>query len=239
MQHTTTSTTSTATTSTPPAARATTAGSTARTDGSPSADSPAQLGDATLEIRPWRDPVIDELGHDVRSHYVEHYWLGILGPSTTLLLRSLASRFDTAPDGFTIHLADTARALGLGVRSGRNTPFLRALDRSCQFGLARRYQDVMEVRRRIPPLTRLHLSRLPDSLQAEHAAWQEASLQAPRPDDQRRRARRLALGLYELGEDTSSVELQLHEWRFHPAMAYDAARWAQQQLGDDPGDTAA
>ena len=36
-----------------------------------------------LQIRPWPDPVIDTVGHDPRSHYVEEFWLGILGPSTT------------------------------------------------------------------------------------------------------------------------------------------------------------
>jgi hypothetical protein len=59
------------------------------------------------------------------------------------------------------------------------------------------------------------------------------------PKEQRRRARRLALGLYQLGEDTTTVELQLHEWQFHPAMAYDAVRWAQQHVADDAGGTAA
>lgn len=39
------------------------------------------LGDAVLHVVAWVDPVIDELGHDPRSHYVEHYWLGVLGPS--------------------------------------------------------------------------------------------------------------------------------------------------------------
>ncbi|HSH60272.1 MAG TPA: hypothetical protein VK988_11660 [Acidimicrobiales bacterium] len=43
---------------------------------------PAPTLDA-LTIRPWPDPVIDALGHDPRSHYVENYWLGILGPPTT------------------------------------------------------------------------------------------------------------------------------------------------------------
>ena len=43
----------------------------------------------TISIRPWPDPVIDALGHDPRSSYVETYWLGILGPSTTWLLRRL------------------------------------------------------------------------------------------------------------------------------------------------------
>ena len=38
---------------------------------------------ATLLIKPWNDPVVDTLGHDPRSHYVETYWLGTLGPPTT------------------------------------------------------------------------------------------------------------------------------------------------------------
>jgi hypothetical protein len=201
--------------------------------------STADLGDAVLHVVPWVDPVVDELGHDPRSHYVEHYWLGVLGPSTTLLLRRLATAFDLQPEGFSIHLADTARSLGLGTRAGRNTPFLRALDRSCQFGMARRHRDVLEVRRRVPPLTRIHLAHLPESLQREHDEWQQESLRAPNPDEMRRRARRLALGLYQLGEDTPAVEHQLHEWRVHPAMAHDAVRWAQARLTSDAGSPAA
>lgn len=191
------------------------------------------LGDATLEVRPWVDPLVDELGHDLRSHYVEQYWLGILGPSTTLLLRRIAAGFDHSPDGFTLHLADTARALGLGDRAGRNSPFLRALDRCCQFGLARRHPHGLDVRRRLPPLTRLHLARLPESLQSQHQDWTEQALRQGTPADAQRRARRLALGLFGLGEDVAAVETQLHEWRFHPAMAHEAVRWALDQLARD------
>src|SRR5215470_15811471 len=36
----------------------------------------------SLIIYPWTDPVVDAVGHDPRSPYVEHFWLGILGPST-------------------------------------------------------------------------------------------------------------------------------------------------------------
>ena len=45
----------------------------------------------TLTVVPWPDDVIDALGHDPRSHYVEAYWLGTLGPSTTWLLRRLVA----------------------------------------------------------------------------------------------------------------------------------------------------
>src|SRR5688572_3024262 len=44
-------------------------------------------------------------GHDPRSPYVERFWLGVLGPSTTWLLRCLAYGFDGQPDGFDLDLA--------------------------------------------------------------------------------------------------------------------------------------
>ena len=45
----------------------------------------------TLTIRPWPDEVIDRLGFDPRSPYVERFWLGVLGPSTTWLMRRFAA----------------------------------------------------------------------------------------------------------------------------------------------------
>ena len=57
-----------------------------------------------LHIRPWPDDVIDHMGHDPRSAYVEDYWLGLLGPSTTWLLRRLAAGFEYSPEGFDLDL---------------------------------------------------------------------------------------------------------------------------------------
>jgi hypothetical protein len=37
----------------------------------------------SVTVEPWPDPVIDELGHDPRSAYVERFWLPVLGPSTS------------------------------------------------------------------------------------------------------------------------------------------------------------
>ena len=42
-----------------------------------------------LHVRGWPNEVLDQLGFDPRSGYVEDYWLGILGPSTVWLLRRL------------------------------------------------------------------------------------------------------------------------------------------------------
>ena len=92
--------------------------------------------DAThLGVVPWSDPA-DTGGHDHRSAYVERFWLGVIGPSCTWLMRLIGYGFEAAPDGFTLPLADTARALGMGDRLGRASPFVRALGRLCQFDLA-------------------------------------------------------------------------------------------------------
>ena len=42
-----------------------------------------------LTVIPLTDSVIDQLGHDVHSSYVETYWLPILGPSAIWAARRL------------------------------------------------------------------------------------------------------------------------------------------------------
>jgi hypothetical protein len=171
--------------------------------------------------------VVDQVGHDPRSAYVEQFWLATLGPSTTWLLRRLVAGLDDAPEGYELDLAVTARSLGLGARAGQNSPFLRALERSRQFRLTRDLgAGVLAVRRRLPPLSRHQVARLPRPLQRAHEQWLEAALAHPAADEQRRRARRLSLSLFELGEDREAAERQLHHWRFHPAIAHDAVNWA-------------
>jgi len=180
-----------------------------------------------LPVRPWPDAVIDALGHDPRSAYVESFWLGILGPSTTWLIRRLAAGLEASPAGFDLDLADTASALGLGAKGGRHSPFMRALGRCCQFDLAiARSDGTLAVRRKIPPLNRRQVLRLPPSLVAAHQAWQEGELRTPAAEQQRRRARRLALSLLELGEDLDAAERQLLRWKFHPGLCRESAAWA-------------
>ncbi len=182
---------------------------------------------AVLPVRPWPDGVIDALGHDPRSAYVERFWLGILGPSTTWLLRRLAAGLEASPSGFELPLAETARTLGLGDKGGRNSPFMRSLTRLVQFDLPQPQGDpVLAVRRKVPPLSRRQVVRLPDSLQAEHRALVEANLRTPQVEHMRRRGRQLALSLLELGDDLEAAERQLLRWRFHPALARESAAWA-------------
>ncbi len=194
-----------------------------------------------LTVLPWPDAVIDRVGHDPRTLYVERFWLGILGPSATWLTRHLVEGLDAAPDGFELDLDECAASLGLGRRPGANAVLPRTLARCCQFGATRLIGPTMlQARRKLPPLTRRQIARLPDTLQAEHARWVD---RAPRADagDLRDRARRLALSLVELGEDGAGTERQLHRWRFHPALASEATAWAldHHTRAAHPGGTAA
>jgi len=133
--------------------------------------SPAATTRPRLRVEPWPDPVIDELGHDPRSAYVETYWLPVLGPSTTWLLRHFTTRLEESPAGIELDVEDTARALGLGEHLGPNAPFARTVKRCVDFGMAE-WRDPLHlaVRRHLPPLARRHLRRLPESLQARHEA---------------------------------------------------------------------
>jgi hypothetical protein len=130
---------------------------------------PPVVEPVTLAIVPWDDPVFALRGHDPRSEYVERYWLPILGPSTTWLLRRFARGFEEMPGGFRINLADTSRALGLGEGTGKHSMISRSVDRACQFGMAQRHGvDRVAVRIHLPPLSQRQLKRLPLALQHAH-----------------------------------------------------------------------
>ena len=184
------------------------------------------FAEATLPVRPWVDELIDTLGFDPRSAYVEQFWLGILGPSTTWFLRRVAAAFDRHPTGFELPLAETARELGLGDKGGRHSPFMRSLWRACQFDMARAADGQLEVRRRLPPLNRRQVQRLPDALRAAHDEWQAAQLGAPAEQATRGRARSLALTMLEIDPELAAVESRLRSLRVHPAVAREAAAWA-------------
>jgi len=184
-----------------------------------------------LLVRPWSDPVLDDIGHDPRSPYVERFWLAVLGPSSTFFLRHVVERFDDAPHGFDLDLAACAAAIGLGIRQTRTAAFPRTVTRCCQFGAARlATPTTLEVRRRLAPLNKRQLNRLPEPLRNEHDDWlRRARPGAPAPVPASTlvdKARRLALSLLELGEDADGTERQLQHWRFPQLMASEATAWA-------------
>jgi hypothetical protein len=199
-----------------------------------------------LLVRPWPDAMLDHTGFDPRSQYVERFWLGIIGPSSTWLLRYVADRFDATPEGFDLDLVACAASIGLGGGQNRTSTlprtsaFPRTVARCCQFGTARLVDPaILEVRRRLAPLSRRQVNRLPEALRAEHARWDDArpavpsgALPGPATNGPSSglvladKARRLALSLLELGEDARGAEQQLERWRFPQLMAREATAWA-------------
>jgi len=144
-------------------------------------------------IRPWVDRLVDERGHDPRSAYVERYWLGVIGPTATLIMRRFADEFDRLPDGFVVDLAHTATTMGLSYGKGEHSPFGRALHRCVMFGLAQPTADGLAVRRMFPNVAQRHLSRLPEDVQAAHHDWARRAIRIDR--------RELEAHLIELGID--------------------------------------
>ena len=187
----------------------------------------------SLTVLPWPDSVIDRLGHDPRSSYVERFWLPVLGPTACWLLRRLAAHLEREPEGFELPVDETALSLGLGVRPGRQAPLRRTIERCCQFRVA--HLDggaaTLLVRRKLPPLTRNQVSRLPESLQAAHEAFLQHQLRPPGDNGLQLRAQRLALTLYELGEDRAAAEQQLLRWRFPPGAGVGCVAWAYDRAG--------
>lgn len=129
-----------------------------------------------VTIRPWVDPVVDQHGHDPRSAYVERFWLGVIGPTATWIMRRFAAGFDTEPDGYTLDLDHTATSMGLSYSKGAASPFGKALRRCMMFGLVQPLSDGFAVRRRIPQVARRHLQRFPEEVRSAHESWVRATV---------------------------------------------------------------
>lgn len=187
-----------------------------------------QLG-TSLTIVPWADPVVDSVGHDPRSIYVERFWLPVLGPTTVWLIRRLASDLDRHPDGIVVDLPTLGAELGLNDTTSRNGPFARSFTRAVQFGVAQPFGPALAVRRRLPYVPERHVNKFPAALRTDHAEHlrREDHDTATR---RRQRAYSLALTLMRLGEPDQQVEWQLTQWRFPTELAADATRWAAARI---------
>ena len=129
-----------------------------------------------LPVALFDDPIVESLGYDPESDYVETYWLPVIGPTALWALRRLTRWLEDAPDGYPLTLAPFARELGLGDGVGRTSPVVRSLARLVAFGLADINGGQLMVRRKVPPLARRHVQRLPGHLTAAHQAAMEAGI---------------------------------------------------------------
>ncbi len=174
-------------------------------DPSPVADEAIEPLPLSVQVLPWHDPVVDRRGHDPRSVYVEQFWLGVLGPTATWLMRRLVAGFDQQPDGYVLDVAAAARSLGLSITKGTASPFSKAVTRCVMFGLVQRRSESWLVRRRVPVVSQRHLGRLPDDVQSQHAQWTTTTIHL----DHLARAHALAAAMLAAGDDRGVLEPQL------------------------------
>ncbi len=96
------------------------------------ARSPLQLD--TLSIR------LEELdkasGWDLNHPYLETFWLPVIGPTSTLLLRYVGRHVRSS--NYTVFdTSDVALCLGVGAGIGRHSPIVKTVQRLARFDLAR------------------------------------------------------------------------------------------------------
>ena len=155
---------------------------------------------------------------DPRSYYAETFWLPILGPSTLWLLRKVAERFDSEPNGFELDLIETALSLGIPSKGGRNNPFGRAIKRVVSFQMGEMLDDqTIAIVRTMPPLHGGQVRRLTPRLANLHDHTIR-SLRTSSNEDLRR-ATQVAHTLLELGDSRDIVEQQLVTWGIDSTVA--------------------
>jgi hypothetical protein len=134
---------------------------------------------SSLHIVPWVDPLVDGRGVLVRSAYVEQFWLPVLGPSATFLLRRLGTIAAQFPDGVTLDREWLGSSLGLGKGESRNAPLPRAIERCIRFGVAKRVShDRLAVRRAVGLLPQRYVERLHPLMKELHRDWLARSPQS-------------------------------------------------------------
>ncbi|HNJ96929.1 MAG TPA: hypothetical protein PLV13_02300 [Ilumatobacteraceae bacterium] len=183
----------------------------------PASADPDALATSVMVV-PWHDPVVDAVGYDVRSLYVELFWLNVLGPTATWTLRRLVHGLDRYPFGYELDLAETASMLGLAYSASTSNSFARALQRCTMFGMAQPVPGGLAVRRRVPPVANRHLARMPESLRAMHGEWLRHDLAANELD----RAVALARTMVSTGDDPDDIERQLLAVGTTPTAAAEA-----------------
>ncbi len=131
--------------------------------------------DAIINIVQWKDSLVEHDGYAIDDPYIEMFWLPVLGPTATWLLRRLAGGLQQQPDGYMVDMADLARGIGVTYTPGRHNPFARALNRCTMFGAAQQIAvqplRTIAVRSVLPQLPVRHLSRLPHPLRVAHHDW--------------------------------------------------------------------
>lgn len=117
----------------------------------------------TIVVRAWLDPATESMPGAIRTDSDDA--LVWYTPSVGTIGMAMAHRFaryaTDAPTRWTVD--EIAATFGLARSAGR---VFRSLDRLERFDIARRQNDVVEVRLWLPPLSRRHVDQLPAYLAA-------------------------------------------------------------------------
>lgn len=133
---------------------------------------------ARMAVSPWRDQGVELNGHRPGSAYIEHVYLGLLGPSATWLwMRS--ARVATRHPGTSIDMVDLAQSLGLGEKLGPNSAISRTIARLAWFDVVHREGDRLAVRLALPDIPAHRQTRLSVSARLAHHHLAIASQPVP------------------------------------------------------------
>jgi hypothetical protein len=124
------------------------------------------------------DPWLHRHGHRVDGQYVELFWLPILGPTATLLLRRIIYEASEA-DRCVLELShvETARAVGIQSTTKRpSTGWFRVLKRLHGFEIIDHMDGgLVRFPTHLPDLAHRQLQRLSAPMRSRHTQWMETS----------------------------------------------------------------
>jgi hypothetical protein len=116
--------------------------------------------DRTRVLECHTDPVLAPYELTVTGVYFERFWLPLVGPSVTALLRHIAGHHDEAAT-----LRQVGEALGLGAEH-----ITRCVERSQRFAMIELTSSRLLGLRFVAPLTARQVAKLPRWLAAQHPA---------------------------------------------------------------------
>jgi hypothetical protein len=123
-------------------------------------------------------PLIDTStsGHHARGQYVEEFWLPVLGPTCTTMLRHFAGELRDAGGTYDVPVELLPRLFGLGNGNGRHSLFGRSIARLVSFEMAEIGEPTTLLVRTVAPwLSAGQVARLHPTLRGRHDHWLAAS----------------------------------------------------------------
>lgn len=118
----------------------------------------------------------------MNGDYTEYFWLPILGPSATWLVRRCAALVADSPHEVEIDAHALAASLGMSYVPGKFGPFVRALQRAIMFNFVQPSpleDELLYVRTVAPPLPNRLANRLHESTRSALHNWHESTIEVP------------------------------------------------------------